>query len=80
MLDENPEEIDPAPPSGRGLGLSSLLLAAALGAILSALLIWLNDLSVLWAILFYPAIGTVLTFLFAAVRIKWGTQAAMPRS
>lgn len=59
-------------PTERGsvvLGLASVVLAAAAAVGLTIFLIWHYDLSAWWGFLFYPLIGTVLTFVFSALSL-----------
>lgn len=68
----SPEPSNPQPPeraSTRGLGLGSVVFGSLVAMVLSALIIWLNDLSWVWAVLLYPVIGMVLTFIFSALLV-----------
>lgn len=64
------EPTDPLPPkraNTRGLGLGSVVFGSLVAVVLSGFVIWLNDLSWVWAVLLYPVIGMALTFLFSAL-------------
>lgn len=65
-----------------GFGLASVIGAAAGSTVLTAFLIWGMGWSVYWAVLIYPSIGGLLTFVFSAlmVRMRRNSQDPMPQS
>lgn len=65
-----------------GFGLASVIGAAAVSTVLTAFLVWVLGLSALWAVLIYPCIGALLTFVFSTliVRMRRGPNDPMPQS
>lgn len=57
------------PDPQRTSGLGTVVVAAVVAVVITALVIWYHSLSVLWALLLYPAIGATLTFAFAGLAV-----------